>query len=192
MASLFGSGRLCLDFARTVQSRRGAATEGLASPADLARWSVEAGIAPPLDAAKLSSADLDEARALREAIYAAIQARRASRRPPSDAVATIDACAANAPPAPRLAADGETVVWSAADAFAAFLSLLARDAIDLAASPQIARVHECADEQCTSLFLDLSRAGRRRWCSQMPCANRHKVRAYRAKRKARAAPSSPA
>jgi len=181
---LFGSGRLCLDFARTVRVRHGDAIEGLASTAELARWCVEAGIAPPLEAGRLSHKDVADARALREAIYEVIRARSAGRRPPTNTVERIDEWAAHVPPTPRLAAGGKKVIWSASNPFTAFLSLLARDAIDLAASEQIARVRECADEQCTSLFLDLSRAGRRRWCSEMPCANRHKVRNYRAKRNA--------
>jgi predicted RNA-binding Zn ribbon-like protein len=184
MKFLFGSGRLCLDFARTVRVRHGEAVEGLASAGELARWSVEARIAPPLEPNRLSPKNLEDARALREAIYKVIEARRVGRRPPAVAVKRIDAWAAHAPPTPRLIADGQRIVWSASDPFTAFQSLLARDAIDLAASPQIARVRECADEQCTSLFLDLSRAGCRRWCSEMPCANRHKVRNYRARRKA--------
>ena len=47
-----------------------------------------------------------------------------------------------------------------------------RAAAELATSPQLARVHECAGVDCGWLSLDTSKAGRRRWCSMEICGNR--------------------
>jgi predicted RNA-binding Zn ribbon-like protein len=59
------------------------------------------------------------------------------------------------------------------------LSTIARDAIDLLAGPYAGRIRECAHPDCSRLFLDVSHAGRRRWCGMTACGNRSKSAAYR-------------
>jgi predicted RNA-binding Zn ribbon-like protein len=181
MRFLFGAGRLCLDFTRTVRERRGETTEGLALPADLVRWAQEAHLPVRLREKRLTKANMESARQLREAVYSVVRARAAGKIPDADAIERLNAHAAHAPPVPHLLQDGTELEWAAADPFEAALALIARDAVELVASPMIGRVRECADPRCTSLFLDTSRPGKRRWCSAMPCANRQKVRAYRAR-----------
>ncbi|HET7550442.1 MAG TPA: ABATE domain-containing protein [Gemmatimonadaceae bacterium] len=182
MRFMFGAGRLCLDFTRTVRERRGATTEGLALPADLARWAQEAHLPVRLAGKRLTKADVESARQLREAVYSVVRARVAGKTPDADAIELLNAHAAHAPPVPHLLQDGTALEWAAANPLRAVLALIARDAVELVTSPLIGRVRECADPRCTSLFLDTSRPGKRRWCSAMPCANRQKVRAYRARR----------
>lgn len=184
MRFLFGAGRLCLDFTRTVRERRGTTTEGLTLPADLARWAQEAHLPVRLQGKRLTRADVGRARQLREAVYSVVRTRAAGEIPDADAIKRLNSHAAHAPPVPHLLPDGTALKWAAADPLEAALALIARDAVDLVTSPLIARVRECADPLCTSLFLDTSRPGKRRWCSAMPCANRQKVRAYRARRSA--------
>jgi predicted RNA-binding Zn ribbon-like protein len=182
MRFMFGAGRLCLDFTRTVRERRGATTEGLALPADLARWAREAQLPVRLQGKRLTTADVESARLLREAVYSVVRARATGQIPDAGAIKRLNAHAAHALPVPRLLPDGTVLKWAAADPLDAALALIARDAVELATSPMIGRVRECADPLCTSLFLDSSRPGNRRWCSAMTCANRQKVRAYRARR----------
>ncbi|MBZ9993133.1 CGNR zinc finger domain-containing protein [Mesorhizobium sp. BH1-1-4] len=43
------------------------------------------------------------------------------------------------------------------------------------------RVRECKGRQCGWLFLDTSRGGRRRWCSDETCGTRSRVTRFRAK-----------
>jgi predicted RNA-binding Zn ribbon-like protein len=45
----------------------------------------------------------------------------------------------------------------------------------------VARVRECAGEDCGALFLDTSRPGTRRWCSMDTCGNRAKKSTFRGK-----------
>src|SRR5258708_7059779 len=40
------------------------------------------------------------------------------------------------------------------------------------------RVRRCANPECGWLFLDDSRAGKRRWCSMSACGNRAKARRH--------------
>lgn len=60
------------------------------------------------------------------------------------------------------------------------LSTIARDAVvQLRDHPD--RLRNCGGPDCPMIFLDLSRAGRRTWCSMARCGNRAKVRAFRAR-----------
>lgn len=175
----FRSGRLSLDFCSTLLWRHRAPVEQLRVPADFARWLREAGIRPAPVA--MSDADLDSARSLRESIYAALHDRLAGRPLARAQIATINAAAARPDPVPRLAAD-TGLAWSADEPACAALSRIARDAIELLTGPSAARVRECAAPDCAFLFLDTSRAGRRRWCAMSRCGNRQHVREHRRRR----------
>ncbi|WP_279579087.1 CGNR zinc finger domain-containing protein [Fodinicola feengrottensis] len=83
-------------------------------------------------------------------------------------------------PAPRLEPSGQ-LTWAAEDVVNATLALVARDALDLATSPALVRVHACANPDCSALFLDSSRPGTRRWCSMDTCGNRAKKETLRSK-----------
>lgn len=63
---------------------------------------------------------------------------------------------------------------------AAVLALIARDALDLATSPQLLpRIRDCAGPNCGAWFLDSSRPGTRRWCSMDRCGNQAKKSTWR-------------
>jgi predicted RNA-binding Zn ribbon-like protein len=47
------------------------------------------------------------------------------------------------------------------------------------------RLRICAGDECGWLFLDSSKAGRRRWCSMADCGNRAKARRHYARRHGR-------
>jgi predicted RNA-binding Zn ribbon-like protein len=176
----FRSGRLSLDLCSTLLWRHRAPTEQLRVPRDLAQWLREAGVRPPPGAVRYE--DLHRARELREAIYGLVHDRLAGRALARSHVATLNALAARPDAAPRLTADGE-IGHRADDRAAAALSTVARDAIDLLAGPNAARVRECAAPDCAFLFLDTSRAGRRRWCAMDRCGNREHVRKHRSRQR---------
>jgi len=176
----FESGRLCLDFVATVGERWRRSFERLRSPADLASWFVQAGMmsTPP----RPSHAQLDGARELREAIYRTVKPAP-SRRPHRRDVETINRWASRPPLAPRLGPGRREVSWSSRRPVHAALATIARDAIDLVSGPWAGRVRECARDDCALLFVDMSRPGRRRWCSMEACGNRTKTAAYRRRRR---------
>lgn len=173
-----GAGRLCLDFIRTLRYRGSAdATEELADPAALAAWirqCAPTGIAPQ----ELPSVrEVKDARKLREAVHELLAAARTPAGVsacPAAAREQINRAAGLPLPTPRLDAPADHVHWHAEDPVSATLALISRDAIDLAISAAIARVHECADPTCRVLFFDSSRPGTRRWCSMDTCGNRAK------------------
>jgi len=82
------------------------------------------------------------------------------------------------PDVPRVLSGGASPSPSATVAQA--LSSVARDAVDVLAV-QRDRVRACGADDCPLVYLDLSRAGNRRWCSMQRCGNRHKVRTHRAR-----------
>jgi len=55
-------------------------------------------------------------------------------------------------------------------------------AISLLDSPDLARVRFCGGDDCSWMFLDRSKNGRRRWCQMDVCGNRAKARRHYAKR----------
>lgn len=63
------------------------------------------------------------------------------------------------------------------------LGAVARDTVGLLGGSDFARVRECLNEDCTRLFVDLSRSTNRRWCGMAECGNRHKVATYRKRRR---------
>lgn len=45
------------------------------------------------------------------------------------------------------------------------------------------RLRTCSGDHCEWMFLDLSKSGKRRWCSMATCGNDHKVKAFRKRKK---------
>jgi predicted RNA-binding Zn ribbon-like protein len=82
---------------------------------------------------------------------------------------------------------GYVLDWTAGGEPDRMLWPVARSAVDLMTSADLARVRECDGHDCGWLFLDTSKAGRRRWCSMAICGNRAKSERYR--QRSAAAPS---
>src|SRR6267154_5089190 len=122
-----GSGRICLDFVRTLRHRGTAgAVEELPDGAALGAWLRQCG---PVTASTVRPADVETARELREAIFDLLGAGVV---PGSREV--VNRAAAPPVPAPALDAGGR-LSWHADDPVRATLALIARDALDLVTSP---------------------------------------------------------
>jgi predicted RNA-binding Zn ribbon-like protein len=172
------SDRPVLDFVATVAERGSTDLEMLRTPADLAAWIRGAGLVD--DAGSLSAADLDRARALREAAYVLVTALLDGTRPPARARAAVNAAASRPGPRPVLGAGGAVRRTGGLDAA---LAALAADVVDLHTGPDRALLSWCADPLCTRPFVDRSRGRRRRWCGMRGCGDRAKAAAYRARRR---------
>lgn len=184
LAFHFKAGRPCLDLCATVGERWRRSFERLRGEDDLARWLVQSGLLGTAPA--VGRAQLEDARALRDAIYRVAKRAGVGRPRPAD-VRLINAWAARPALAPQLTSGGcAGAPVPGDDPVAAALATLARDAIDLVTGPSAARVRECAAEDCALLFVDTSRPGRRRWCAMAACGNRTKTAAYRRRRAAEA------
>jgi predicted RNA-binding Zn ribbon-like protein len=178
----FDAGAVCLDFAHTGGEGEYAIFETLHKPADLAAWLAQ----PPLDAAVMAPIADDElrhAKALRQAIWEAAQARARGDPLPCDAVGKINAAAERPPLVPRIDPAGARAAWAPPVEVSQVLSTLAREAIDVLTGPLAARVRTCASDDCPLVFVDSSRPNARRWCAMERCGNRQKVRALRKRRR---------
>ncbi|HEU4977955.1 MAG TPA: ABATE domain-containing protein [Solirubrobacteraceae bacterium] len=182
-------GRPSVDLVNTLRERWRRRVETLVTPADLSEWLVAAGLmAAPR---RVPHAVLEDARELREAIDAAVQAVLAGARAPRAAIALIDEWLAFAGERPQLGLDAAGVpvlgVRAAADSPRRALGQIALDAATLLGSEEErARIRICASATCSARFYDRSPAGRRRWCSMRTCGNEAKARRHRARAKAAA------
>lgn len=179
MTFVFVSGDLALDFAGTLKWRRSTPEELLATPADAARWALEAGLLTSVP--ELSTADLRDLVALREVVYGLATAALAGRPWPARDLRALNAAAAGAPPRVSLTAAGIRRAGDPA-AIGAAVAVAAVELLGTVGGPGATAVRECALPECTRLFVDRSRAGNRTWCGMEECGNRVKAAAYRARR----------
>lgn len=175
----FDPGALCLELLPTGGPGPLAYFEVLHGPGDLVRWAGQSRLPGGLDLA-VSPAEVEDARALRDALWRLAEACVSASPPGPDDLVTVNDAAAHPPLTPRLTAEGERK-WAAGATGTALLSTVARDAVDLLTGTYAQRVRACGAENCRLLFVDTSRPGKRRWCSMERCGNRHKVRAHRAR-----------
>lgn len=176
----FISGNLGLDLAGTVQHRRSDRTDLLRDPAELARWTVEAGIldVPP----PVGDAELAAGKTVREAIYRlAVGVVPGGALPSEEDRRLVNRIAAGPPASVRL--NGAGRVERDGDLDAA-LSTVAREAVQLLGGPRAVQIKECGGEVCTRLYVDASRGSSRRWCDMHECGNRAKAAGFRARRRA--------
>lgn len=173
-----GLGNAALEFVATLAGRFDQPVERLRTPRDLERWLDRAGIAAR---ARCDESLLDEARALREAIYRVLDATRGGGRPRPDDVALVNAWARRPRPAPQIGR-GLALAGAGPDPARAALAQVACAAVELVTGPDLPRVRNCASPGCSLLFIDHSRPGRRRWCSMERCGNRAKTARYRRRR----------
>ncbi|MGH3401001.1 MAG: CGNR zinc finger domain-containing protein [Streptosporangiaceae bacterium] len=177
------SGRLCLAFCATVGERWRRGFERLLIPGDLGRWYAEARVVGvPL---AVTSADLDSAREVREALYRAAKAAMGGELAAAGDEDIINRAAESPPPVPRMNRGVAGLTAAEPDPAASALSAVARDAIALFTTADVRRLRECASPECGLLFLDLSRPGRRRWCSSSACGGKARAAAYRQRQSAR-------
>ncbi|TDD22839.1 CGNR zinc finger domain-containing protein [Nonomuraea diastatica] len=152
---------LVRDFVNTYDVE--AQADELSSPAELALWLRERGLAGPHDRA--TDDDLHTAIALREGLRAAL------RREAAELPALPFTIRARPGERPEPAAAGGGVPGGLATIAVA------------AVTASWDRLKVCAEGTCQWAFVDGSKNRSRSWCSMRVCGNRTKTRAYRARKK---------
>lgn len=189
------SGRLCLDFANTIEGRADPQPrEYMHSYEALIRWSVVVGILTDEAARHLlvaaatqpdaATSVLTHARTLREAIYGVFSAVAAGQDPDGDAFAILQQAITTALAHAEVVRIGDHFVWGWREQQAALDWMLwpvARSVADVLTSSDVERVRECPGDYCSWLFVDDSRNHRRRWCSMQMCGDKVKARHYYAR-----------
>jgi predicted RNA-binding Zn ribbon-like protein len=172
-----GNGATWLDFLATQRGRyRDVSVDDVATPAALRAWTRVNGLEPT---GPLTADHVERFVATREALHRVAVATLRDERPAAGDVRLL-AAALDADRPPRLRATADGLAQSRpADADEA-LARLVRAAVTDLAGPRRIELHACGDPTCSGIFLDDT--GRRRWCSDLQCGNRMRVRAHRANR----------
>jgi predicted RNA-binding Zn ribbon-like protein len=194
-------GRACLDFANTAGGRGGEhPDEYLGGYARLVVWARYAGLIRAADERRLLKAaeqrpeEADQvyhrAIGLREAIYRLFSAFGRGGQPSPDDLDEVRMAHISALEHARLVASdgGARWAWPAEDlALERVLWPVVESAVALVTSGELNRVRECpgGTGPCTWLFLDVSKGGRRRWCSMAEgCGGVSKARRQTSRRRA--------
>ena len=193
----FVGGALALDFVNTASQRvDGPFKEKLVDYSELVRFAEEAdaidesggqvllGLAGTN--ARRATAVVEDARKLREAIYRTFSALGRGDEADAADLETISRHYADAVAHQRLAntADGIQFAWPDPPiSLEQVLWSVAVSATELLVSDDVARVKECATDNCNWLFLDSSKNKSRRWCEMRECGNRAKARRHYARKK---------
>ena len=153
----------------------------LTDPQALRDWLAGHGLLDPGDT--LAPADLERARAAREAIRALLLANHGAPADP-EAAATLNRVAADARLRVSFAPDGRAeLVPDAAGIDAALGRLLAIIATAMTEGTW-QRLKVCQDDVCQWAFYDHSKNRSGAWCTMAVCGNRAKARSYRERRTA--------
>jgi predicted RNA-binding Zn ribbon-like protein len=184
-------GNLCLDFVNTIDPRFGdSRVEYLADYDALVSWAVRLGATTSDQAAILrqaaqaapleAQATIVRAHVLREDLYSLLRPVRGSET--HRALASFNAAVKRHARHAVIVADG--LEYAEGADFDADLDQplwpVTRSATALMTDARaLGRVRECDGLNCGWLFLDTSKAGRRRWCSMGICGNRAKLERHR-------------
>jgi predicted RNA-binding Zn ribbon-like protein len=184
LAFRFVAGNRALDFLSTLGDRHRQPVERLREPSDLDLWLHAAGL--PVSR-RASKRDLEAARHVRETVNRLIRATLAEEEPGEDDLRELNEWARRPSLAPQA---GLTLQrrWVADHSVQAALVLIARESVELLTGPDRSAIRECAAApNCALLYLDRSRARRRRWCQMEICGSRAKMTSYRRRRSTSAA-----
>ena len=181
-----------LDFVNTLDERLSATpVERLSSYPALTSFARQARLIDPKTANQLlgqaSHAEgkrvLGETLAFRELLYRVLREYADRRAPDASEIAALNERLARARLHRRFSVSPKriSVTWDEPLAPDRLLWELAAAVDDLLLQHKPGRFRKCAGHECGTLFLDVSKTGRRRWCSMANCGNRNKVQQFRAR-----------
>ncbi|MEM8904101.1 MAG: CGNR zinc finger domain-containing protein, partial [Actinomycetota bacterium] len=151
------TGALALSLVATVHQRRGAATDLISTADEVAAWCEEVGLGGPHPTSGPMQTRLRE---LREAIHRlATSPEWTGDEAVLSAIDVLNEAATRLAP-PELTSERSVRTIADADG-ATVIAAIALDAIELLSTCSPNQIRECANEPCTSLFVDRSQAGRR-------------------------------
>ena len=183
--AIFLAGDPTLDFLNTRMRVSQELVDCLQSDDDVLAWLNEAGFPVPVRDIKIKPLSLlHSARKLRESIRVLVERRKVGHKGDPQILNDYLAAGQNYSQltwrtAHSLIID---VVWRQ-DTPDSILSPVARAAAELLAFADFELIKRCEDQSCVFWFSDQTKSHNRRWCSIQRCGNRHKVAAYRKRRR---------
>ena len=174
----FLGGRLAVDLLNTVTVQAGAVQDLLLEPGAAGAWAEASGVI----AAGSGPVDGRGVRRFREALRRGLVDWAARGTPSAMVVDLVNRGMALGAEVSELRLAGGQVTTrrrrtgSASDRL---YGAVARSAADLLLHDDPHRLRKCANPTCPHMFYDVSKAGRRRWCSMQTCGGQAKARAFR-------------
>jgi predicted RNA-binding Zn ribbon-like protein len=193
MRKLYG-GKLCLDFANTVEPRAAEPQHDyLHSYSDLVHWTRHASVLDDARAGRLlrkaaarpaeAEASFAKAITLREATYRVFAAIARDADPEADDLDVLTRAYGEALGHAHLRPVSDQLAWTwEDDALDRAWWPLARDAVELAGEGPLERVKQCPPG-CAFLFFDATKNRIRRWCSMDECGGQEKAKRQTARRR---------
>lgn len=194
-ADLIG-GHPALDFANTITSWGKEPRDWIDTYSRLVDWAVMGGLIDTDRAAalrKVAANDqqqaekaLARAKDLRLTLHSLFSALAENRSPHRDILLKVETFWRQALARHTITCvDGRLAVVSASRTadLDEISDRLARHAVDLAGTFPARRLRQCAGDRCGWLFVDHSKAGRRRWCDMATCGNNAKARRHQARQR---------
>ncbi|MDF3311268.1 CGNR zinc finger domain-containing protein [Rhodococcus sp. T2V] len=168
---------LATSFTATLTERRGDAVERIPTPQRLVDWLAVSGLAVD----SCTTAQLELARELREAIHAAATATAIRDALPASAVHIINDRSSQGRAAAVLTPEGNRR-WrlNSASCVEDALGVIAADAISIIAGERDGKLALCASPTCRAAFFDTSQSRTRKWCDMNTCGNRQKKARFQA------------
>ena len=186
----FSSGAICLDFSNTWENRSDPNADKLSAYEDLLEWVAQGGLVDVEEKNRFfrlagrqprsAEREFKRARVLRETLFRIFSAAAGGRTPDESDIDGFNRALAKVPRR-ILGLGGECCCWEwprEVPGLDQVVWPVILSAADLMTSKDISRVRECAAPDCSWLFFDTSRGGRRKWCDMGTCGNRAKARRY--------------
>lgn len=189
------AGHPALDFVNTVTGRNGAARDWLADPQAMLSWARKAGMISADEARALGGsyskdpgvalAALQKAVELREALFGILDSLTSGEAPPKPCSAILEEHWHGATATAHLRwldekGLGIALPTSDADLVSKRVALAF---VGLGPTLASSRLRKCPGHSCAWMFLDTSKAGRRRWCDMAVCGNAAKYERSRDNRR---------
>jgi predicted RNA-binding Zn ribbon-like protein len=184
-------GNAALDFVNTVTGRDQSPRDWIDSYVRLLEWAAFVHLLPEKilrvlakkaqTKPRAAAMALARAKVLREALFEVVTQIIARRAPPKQALAFLHQYWISGAKAHELRFDnGRLFVNLRNDAldFDLIASLVAYRMVEQVLSLPTERLHICQGPNCSWVFIDSSKAGRRRWCDMAVCGNAAKFRRF--------------
>jgi predicted RNA-binding Zn ribbon-like protein len=190
-------GNLALDFVNTVDSRpTDHPNELLPTYNELFSWARQAKLRSRMEELNLikkadrhpndAEAARKSALALRELLFLIFNNVIDGKKIPEDTLAKWNKYVQRSNDSYQMIKTKDGFSWEvSADPleFDAILWPIIHSAVELMTSSNIEKLRRCAADNCDWLFLDMSKAGNRRWCDMTVCGNRTKAQRYYSKKR---------
>lgn len=192
-------GNLALDLANTTSRAAGQVPhEKLHAYEDVVVWMERTGLSEPGEGAELRAEARERAEhaavvfrravELRDSIFRIFSALATEGEPDAADLDILSGYLEEGARHRRITRtdDGWGWRWEAGDdPLARFLWPTAYAAAELLTEGDLTRVKECGNDDCTWLFVDMSKNRSRRWCDMKDCGNRAKARRHYRRQKAK-------